>query len=336
MPNEILLFEDLDAVEQDCGDRLSRNAQPWLFDRLDWFRLVQEYTLDGQPLIVRVRNGVSRCWLFLAVKGRSAHALSNWYCLRFGPVIDGAPGCEPPLDDMARGLRRAGVAHLYLAPVGEDEALGSALSRRGWITRREQVNVSWRICTKGSSFDDYWAARPSKLRNTAGRRARRANLQIAIHDRFDEQAWDDYQSVYDASWKPAEGSPELMRRFAIQEGEAGTLRLGLAYLDGKPIAAQLWVVERGVATIHKLAYREDARHLSPGTILSMEMFRRALDVEKVEMIDFGIGDHAYKAEWMSHSVPLYALTAYDMFQPAGIVAIAKSLWSKGARRVRRG
>src|SRR3712207_8457598 len=37
--------------------------------------------------------------------------------------------------------------------------------------------------------------------------------------------------------------------------------------DGAPIAAQLWLVENGEATIHKLAYAEREKGLSPGTLL---------------------------------------------------------------------
>jgi CelD/BcsL family acetyltransferase involved in cellulose biosynthesis len=119
-----------------------------------------------------------------------------------------------------------------------------------------------------------------------------------------------------------------MRRLAEDEGAAGTLRLGLAYHEGQPVAAQLWVVEHGIATIHKLAYREDAKHFSPGTMLSMEMFRRAIDEDKVDMIDFGIGDDGYKREWMAESVPLYALTAYDMRSVRGLAGFLRFVGTK--------
>jgi CelD/BcsL family acetyltransferase involved in cellulose biosynthesis len=184
------------------------------------------------------------------------------------------------------------------------------------------------------TFDEYWAARPSQLRNTAKRRAKSANLDLVIHDRFDPQAWDDYESVYNASWKPAEGSPEFMRRLAEQEGAAGTLRLGLAYQEGRAVAAQLWIVEGGVATIHKLAYREDARQHSPGTILSMEMYRRVIDDDRVEMIDFGIGNEGYKADWMQECVPLYALTAYDAKSLRGLLGFGRAAAAKLVRLAR--
>lgn len=334
MASEVTLFEDFDAVARDAGAALSRERQPWLFDRLDWFRLVQKHTPEGKLLVLRARNAAGRCWLFLSTRGRYAAALSNWYCLRFGTVVDGSPD-SAPVGDVARGLRQAGITHLYVEPIGADDPLPAVLRRRGWATRISRTNVSWRIDTDGMTFEQYWASRPSRLRNTARRRAQKVPLDIVVHRSFDAEAWQDYESVYEASWKPSEGSPALVREMAEQEDKADALRLGLAYHEGRPIAGQVWTVENGVATIHKLAYREDAKALSPGTLLSMEMFRLALDVDKVRMIDFGIGDHPYKREWMTHFEPLYGLTAYDMLRPAGIVGIVRSLFGKLARHGRR-
>jgi CelD/BcsL family acetyltransferase involved in cellulose biosynthesis len=329
----ISLFKDLAAAAEDAGDRLSRQAQPSLFDRLDWFRLVHEHTPDGSPLVIRVRNGASSCWLFLQTRGRYAESLANWYSLRFAPVVDG-PAAKAPVAEFVKGLRQAGISHVFLEPLEEGDRLAAEFRRKGWATVRGQINVSWRIDTRGMSFDDYWASRTSRLRNTVARKEKKAKLDIRIHDRFDVEAWDDYCSVFAASWKPAEGSPELLERLARQESEAGTLRLGLAYRDGQAVAAQLWLVENGVATIHKLAYREDARDYSPGSILSREMFRRALDVDRAEMIDFGVGNDPYKQEWMTYCVPLYGMTAYDLLQPAGIFGVAKSVLSKIVARLR--
>jgi hypothetical protein len=327
----LAIFDDLEAAARDAGDRLGREAQPSLFDRIDWFRLVQEHTPEGEPRVIRVHNGVASCWLFLSARGRYAESLTNWYGLRYGPVVSG-PRDRAPLGELARGLRKAGISHIFLEPTEEDERIAAELRRKGWLTARGRVNVNWRIETRGMSFEEYWATRSAKLRNTTARRAKKAKLDIVIHDRFDAAAWEDYVSVYEASWKPAEGAPEMLRRIAEQEGEAGTLRLGLAYREGKAVAAQLWLVETGMATIHKLAYREDARDFSPGTVLSRDMFQRALDVDKVDVIDFGVGNDAYKAEWMSECRPLYGITAYDMLSLSGLWGIAKAA---GARLVGR-
>ena len=334
MAVNIALFDDLDAVARDAGDALTRDAQPVMFDRLDWFRLVNDFTPPkGKPLIVRARNGKASAWLFMAASGGSAAPLSNWYSLRYGPVVDGADGAAA-VHALGQGLRQAGIGELSLSPMNEEDPLRAALKEQGWMTLRSAATINWRIRTAGMSFEDYWASRPSRLRNTAKRRAKAAKLDLVVRDDFDAKAWEDYESVYNASWKPAEGSPALMRRLAEAEGAAGTLRLGLAYHEGQPVAAQLWTVEHKVATIHKLAYREDARHLSPGTILSMEMFRRAIDEDKVETIDFGIGDDGYKRDWMEEAVPLYALTAYDLRSLRGLAGLCRSVAAKLVRRVR--
>lgn len=335
MTVNVELFDNLEAVREAAGSLLTREQRPWLFERLDWLQLVHDHTPpEGRMVAVQAQNGQAGAWLFVSVENGTAVAFSNWYCLRFGPVVIG-DNADAAVGALARGLRRAGVKRMFLEPLGEDDPLPSALRRHGWMTRLSPKNVNWHIRTSGMTFEQYWASRPSKLRNTAKRRAKAAALDLKVHFCFDEQAWADYETVYNASWKPAEGSPALMRKFAQQEGAAGTLRLGVAYRDGQPVAAQLWVTENKIATIHKLAYREDARHYSPGTILSMEMFRIAIDEDKVDVIDFGIGGDGYKADWMTDNAPLYALTAYDMFSFGGLAGIGRSLASKLVDRLRR-
>ena len=328
MAAPLAFFDDLDAVARDAGTALDREARPSLFDRLDWFRLVGDHTLgDRRPLVIRAGDAGDRVWLFLARNGGSAEALANWYALRFGPVFE-TQAAPAMLATLASGLRKAGINRLSLSPLGADDPLPSALTRAGWLVRHDKISEAWSTDTANVSFDEYWAARPSRLRNTARRRAKTPGLTLAVHDVFDAKVWADYEAVYEASWKTAEGSPPLLRALAEQEGAAGTLRLGLAYLNERPVAAQLWLVENKVATIHKLAYAEDAKQFSPGTVLSAEMFRRAIDIDKVETIDFGIGGDSYKAEWMSECAPLYAMTAYDLLRPGGILGLVRHAAAK--------
>ena len=327
--SDVKIFEDLDSAARDAGAALGRDARSLIFERIDWFRLVDRYTPPkGRKLIIRSDEPAGRAWLFLDCKDGAAQPLSNWYSLRFGSIVEAKNGVAPSLDALADGLRKAGISRLKLEPLAADDPLPAALRRKGWMIVSGKVSESWRIRTAGLSFDDYWSGRPSRLRNTARRRAKGAALEIRIHDRFDAEAWSDYEKVYEASWKPAEGAPEMLRALAEQEGAAGTLRLGLAYLEGRPVASQLWLVENGSATIHKLAYAQDAKHCSPGTLLSVEMFRRALDVDKVDMIDFGIGGDAYKTEWMSEAEPLYGVNAFDLLSPRGLAGAVRAAAAK--------
>jgi hypothetical protein len=264
--------------------------------------------------------------------------LSSWYSLRAEPVqhppadTDGTGS----LETLARQLRRQKrLTTIALYPVREGmEDVTTALRRAGWIVRAEPANISWQVRTEGENFDAYWAKRPSRLRNTAARKAKAAKLDIVIHGRFDEAAWADYETVYRASWKSEEGSPAFLRALAEQEGAAGTLRLGIASKDGQPLAAQLWLIENGEATIHKLAYVEAAKELSPGTLLSMAMFRAALDEDRVRRIDYGTGDDAYKRDWMEERVPLWRIAAFNPATASGLLGAVRASASALVARLR--
>jgi hypothetical protein len=325
---EVELFDSLTAAEADSAGALDRPAS--LFDRLAWFRLVGEHCPPpGRLLVARARGGGgSAAWLFLAEHGGRAEAWRCWYSLRFGLVGDAEGG-----EALAKVLRKR-LNRMEIAPLGDPEPLLSAFRRAGWAAFVSPATVSWRIDTAGQDFEAYWAGRPGKLRNTAQRKAKAAKLDIEIHREFDPAAWAAYEEVYGASWKPEEGSPGFLRDLAEQEGRAGRLRLGIARKDGRPLAAQLWTVEDGTAWIHKLAYREDSKASSPGTVLSMAMFRAALDGDRVSRIDYGTGDDGYKRDWMAERATLWRIEAFNLASPLGLIAAARAGLSKLVRRAR--
>jgi hypothetical protein len=326
------LHDDLAAVERAAAGTLDRISQPSLFERLAWFRLIEQHTPPpGRLLALHGSNGDGSAWLFLAQNGATARAYANWYSLRFSAGRGGAA-----IAAIAAALlrHRPRLARVELAPLSADDPLPAAFRAAGWLTVTAAATTSWRIDTAGMTFEDYWATRPSRLRNTAKRKAKAAALEVEIHREFNDEAWQAYEAVFAASWKPNEGSPAFLRALAEQEGAAGTLRVGIARKDGQPIAAQLWLVENGQATIHKLAYAEEWRELSAGTILSVEMFRHALDVDRVERIDFGTGDDGYKAEWMDRREPLNRLVAFNPWTVLGLAGFARALAGKLVRRVR--
>jgi hypothetical protein len=330
----IALFEDLEAVAQDAAGALDRAAQPSLFSRLAWFRLIHDHCPPrGRLNVLRARDGQRSAWLFLAVEGRSARAYAAWYSLRFDAVGDPGPDV---MTSLASALRKRGIARVELAPVADPAPLCEALRAAGWLVFAKPKTGNWRIATENMDFGAYWAARPAQLRNTAKRRGRSAGLEIEIYDRFDARAWADYEAVYRQSWKPEEGSFPFLRALAIQEGAAGTLRLGVARKDGRPVAVQLWLVENGEAVIHKLAYAEGAKAMSPGTLLGMEMFRRALDVDHVRAIDYGTGDDGYKKDWMAERRALWQVAAFDPRTLRGLAGAARAAASALVHRARSG
>jgi hypothetical protein len=319
-------------VAQDAAGALDRAAQPSLFSRLVWFRLIHDHCPPrGKLNVLRAREGGRTTWLFLALEGRTARAYAAWYSLRFDAIGDRSADV---MTSLATAVRGSGTARVELAPIAMPAPLREAFKHAGWLVFARPKTGNWRISTEGLDFAAYWAARPAQLRNTAKRRARSAGLDIEIYDRFDARAWADYETVYRQSWKPEEGSFPFLRALAEQEGAAGTLRLGVARKDGRPVAVQLWLVENGEATIHKLAYAEGAKAMSPGTLLGMEMFRRALDVDHVRAIDYGTGDDSYKKDWMAERRVLWQIDAFNPKTLRGLVGAARAAASALVRRAR--
>jgi len=333
---DVRLFDDLDAVAADAAGALDRARQPSLYDRLAWLRLTHAHVLAAPPIVARAALGEDRCWLFLGAQThRRADAYASWYTLAFAPVFTGAPAMRGALlAALTRSLRGRFDA-ITLAPMPADAAalVVASFSGAGWRAATEAATANWVAHIAGQDFAAYWAKRPSRLRNTVKRKVRAADLAIEIHDRFDAGAWDAYESVYRASWKPAEGSPAFLRALAEQEGAAGTLRLGIARKEERPVACQFWTVEHGVATIHKLAHIEAERAASPGTVLSEAMFRRVIESDRPDIIDFGTGDDPYKADWMDERRMLSRVTLYDRGSIGGIARAARAALG---RRLRRG
>jgi hypothetical protein len=324
-------FDTLDALAADAGAALERAARPCLFDRLDWYRLIAAHCPPpGTLLALGAHEGDRAAWLVLARQGRKASGFTAWYSLRFDAIGNRD---HDLLAAMTSRLRGEGVMQLELSPLLDPWPLRRALRSAGWICRLAEQTGSWSANTRGLDFATYWAGRPGQLRSTAKRRAKAAVLDIRVHRRFEASAWAEYEQVYRASWKPEEGSMAFLRALAEQEGAAGALRLGIARHQGRPIAAQLWLVENKEAWIHKLAYAEDARSLSPGTLLGMEMFRSAIDEDRVERIDYGTGDDAYKRDWMDERRPLWRLEAFDPRSLSGLAGAARATGSRLAGRL---
>ncbi|SFR83466.1 Acetyltransferase involved in cellulose biosynthesis, CelD/BcsL family [Sphingomonas jatrophae] len=327
---EVRIFDDLDAVAADAAGALDRGRQASLFDRLDWYRLTLAHApLRGRPLILRARDGAAAAWLFLMREGARAEGMVSWYSLRFdAPRIGAADACLPAL---ARALADQGIGHVALWPLA-DTHLAHVFAAAGWRTRLSAASVNRHVAV--TDWPTYWAARPGALRETVRRRGRGDPFRLVILDRFDAAAWRDYEAVYARSWKRAEGAPAFLHVLAEQEGAAGTLRLGLGYDGARPVAAQLWLVEGGTATIHKLAHDEADRARSPGTLLSHAMFRHVIEADGVRLIDFGTGDDAYKADWMDEVRPLHRLDAWNPRNLNGLAGLARDVAGKLVRTLR--
>lgn len=285
------------------------------FDRLEWFALLDD------PLYALAESGRGRVLLPLQRERRQLASLANWFSFTWRPLGD-----DPALlAALARDLRRQ-THRVELAPLPDEDGSATALEiafrDAGWLVAREVCDENHVLPVAGRSFAEYWATRPGKMRTTLKRKARKVEITILTH--FDEAAWAEYRAVYESSWKPQEERADLLEAFARAEGAAGRIRLGIARAAGEPVAAQFWTVENGTAYIHKLAHIEAAKPLSAGTTLSAALFEHAIDIDGVELVDFGTGSDGYKRDWMEANRPRYRLTCLDWRNPRAWSAIAKA------------
>jgi len=166
--------------------------------------------------------------------------------------------------------------------------------------------ANWYLEVNQRSFDEYFLGLSSRVRNTVKRKTKQFNrldgarIEIISNSEDLEKGIKAFQSVYASSWKDEETFPEFISGLMTIASKQGALRLGVAYLNNVAVAAQLWIVADNTAYIYKLAYDEQYKKLSIGSILSATLMRHVIDIDKVAYVDYLSGDDAYKKEWMSH------------------------------------
>ncbi len=317
----------------DDAGRTAAFASP--FDRAEWFDLLEAHGFAaGGRVDARGSANGTAAWLPLRIEapGRLA-GLTNWYSFSIRPQISEGDGRGSALIDLF-GKLRGQAAQIDLYPVRDDDRAGiqSALRGAGWWVKATAAGDRHWLDLGAMDHDAWWAARPGALRSTVQRKAKKGIVAIELYTAFDPAAWDAYEAIYAASWKPEEGDPALLRAFAAMESARGTFRMGLARIDGTPVAAQFWTVEDGTAFIHKLAHVEDSLKASPGTLLSAALFRHVIEIDGVKRVDFGTGNDAYKRDWMNRHDPLWRIEA---FNPSRLAAWGPALKAFGRSLLRK-
>ena len=245
-----------------------------------------------------------------AEAGRCLTSLANAYSVEHGILCTPETDLEAGLASIFSNLaderpRWDRLRLLELDPQHPSyRAALRSLRRARLIVECKFDSGTWYEETAALSFADYVAARPSELRNTWRRKRRRVERSNRLTKAFFsdvgaiDQAIADYQTVYAASWKPAEFFPDFIPALIRLAAELGTLRLGVYYIDGVPAAAQFWILWHGRAVIYKLAHAKQFDDLSLGTLLTMEMTERVLTSDHPREITLGRGDDPYKKLWL--------------------------------------
>lgn len=227
---------------------------------------------------------------------------------------------------LAEGLGKLSLKGLLLEPVANDDSkidgLQRAMESAGYQCEQLFRFYNWIYRVQGQSFTDYMADRPAWLRNTISRKKRKLEREHGYDVRLFigndvPRAMSDYYAVYSASWKANEQYVGFLDGIVAGFSRPGWSRLAVLYVKGQPVAAQLWFVHHGKASIFRLAYDEEWKQYSPGSILTGFMMKYVIDTDKVEEIDFLTGNESYKRHWMSERRQRFALSCVKPERPAG-------------------
>jgi hypothetical protein len=221
--------------------------------------------------------------------------------------------------------------------------LPSVLRAEGWIPQPFFMFHNWYQRVDGLSSDEFLRERPSRLRSTIERRTRRlvtsgrSRIELIGGGPTLDTFISDYKLVFARSWKrgPSHISIPYLHATMQIAAQAGALRLALLYVDNVPAATQFWLIINGAAHLSRLAYDERFRDLSPGTVLTWHVVRHMLDAEKVQELDLGLGDDAYKAEWVSGRRERWGILGFNPRTPGGLKAAARNIGGRVAKRVAR-
>jgi hypothetical protein len=294
----------------DIDDLFEQGAKKSLFISQHWLETLYFNAFDNQNLLLASVVDEGRVLALLPlIAHENGHwqSLSHRYTSFYSPLL--ATECRTDaLACLAEGLSQLAFRSLRLEPVAEDDSntqrLKQAMETAGFEHQRHFRFYNWIHPTGGQSFDAYMQGRPTQLRNTIARKQRKLERDHGytikmFRGKEVKAALSDYHSAYSASWKAYEQYAELLNALATNLSAPDWTRLAVLYIDEKPAAAQLWFVLHGKASIFRLAYDEDWKQYSPGSILTAYLMQYVIDTDEVDEIDFLNGNEAYKQDWMT-------------------------------------
>jgi len=285
-------------------------SQSSMFLSREWFETLYDTTANNdEPLMLACVMDDHCVYALLPLIGahNNKDSFSHRYSALFSLLLAEKNKIEV-INCLVEGLNQLSIHSLALSPIATDDknllSLKKALESHGFETHQKFFFYNWIHHTKGQSFNEYMAQRPSQLRNTIKRKKnkleREHDYKITLFTGNQvQQGLVGYHFAYSASWKANEQCLALLDALAINLSKPNWTRLAVLTINGQAAAAQLWFVVQGKASIFRLAYDEQWKCYSPGSILTEYLMQYVIDVDKVDEIDFLTGNEPYKQDWMT-------------------------------------
>lgn len=318
---------------------------------IDWFELLQKNVYPDDPGVrfyfvaeENVPSTILPLRLTTQGKVRTVESLGNYYTSLYTPLLTSESDLFAVRHLLASATRDHGGAHVMrFAPMDPDspgyKGLLNELRAIGWIPFKFFCFRNW-FLTVDANWEGYLKKRSANLRSSIKRRnkdfaAEGGTLEVVTTSDALEQAIAAFQEVYSASWKIPEPYPNFVPSLIRRLSSIGMLRLGIARLQGRPIAVQLWIVGKGKASIYKVAYHKEFATLSPGTVLTSYLLRHVIEEDQVKEVDFLIGDDEYKKIWMSDHRERWGIVAYNPRTIIGCALLIREIAGRITKLVRK-
>lgn len=338
---QVTVHEDLAALPAAAKALLEEAGKHRFMNGYHWYQTFAATCLDaGQSprfyviaskdapktlLIMPMITPLGRAGSRISARKLGEHslmAMTNHQSRSFAPISNADPEClERLLQGFAIHLKQEGCSTVdvnHLDPEIADAALlGRAFTAAGFSVApyHDQTVVFDRL--EGRSFAEFLKGLSSNLRSNLNRRRKKLEKMGAL--RFEvvqggdglAKAIQDYEAVQKTSWKPDEIYPRHVSTLILAAAEAGSLRLGILYLDDRPVAADLSFVSDGFAYSHKGHFDEAFRQHGAGDVMTLMALERLIDDDKVDIVDFGKNADPYKLKWLKRQGSLGGLVAFD-------------------------
>ena len=334
---EFVLYKDWEQLPERANALFEQAEKDSIYFSRSWFECLVSAGLEADHEALLACVVEDNCVLAI-LPAMESGGNQTWYSLRHGytPVYSllvSDKKREQVLSFLAEELNQRQVNGLLLEPVASDDSnvsgLKTSLEALGYDCEYRFRDYNWIYRVEGRSYAEYLAERPAQLRNTIARKKRKLEREHGYEIRLftgDEvmAAMPGYYRVYDASWKQNElknaGFLDNFVEAFSREGSPGKgwTRLAILYVKDQPVAAQVWFVRHGKASIFRLAYDKGWRKYSVGSILTSFLMEYVIDTDKVDEIDFLTGNDAYKQDWMSERRERYLLSCIKTARPEGL------------------
>lgn len=351
---DVRVFDSLDAASAIYDDLFARAGARSFYLSRPWFRNLAATALaPGETLRLYGVEKEGRAEALLvariggagggAAESRTLSGFTTAYTILFAPLVRDPARPGPALAALAAALaaERPAWTCVHLDCLDRDApafaALADALRGAGFLVHR-YFHFGNAYQSVEAGYEAYLKSLPGLTRSNIKRGAKRlakdhdSVLEIVTGADGLDRGLAAYEAIYAASWKEPEPFPDFTAGLARACAEAGSLRLGLLHVDGRPAAAQLWIVAAGQATIYKLAYDEAFKRFSVGTILTDHVLRHVIDLDGVREVDFGRGDDPYKSTWLAERRERWGVMAFNPRTARGAVGALRHMLAPALKR----